>query len=64
MMKESCSAVFKGFNPQFAAIMINKKISDRFFINTKDLPKGVKGGNKGETLVNSPSGTVVCEKVT
>lgn len=37
-IKKAIAAIGENYNPKFAAIMINKKITDRFFAENKNLP--------------------------
>ncbi|KAM3131412.1 hypothetical protein pb186bvf_016484 [Paramecium bursaria] len=62
-IKKAIAAIGEQYNPKFAAIMINKKITDRFFAENKNLPQGVQAGKQGTSLINPPSGTIVSEKV-
>ncbi|CAK67978.1 unnamed protein product (macronuclear) [Paramecium tetraurelia] len=59
-MKNAIRSINKNYNPQFAVIMINKKINDRFF-----MVNGGGGQNQQkQTLSNPPSGSVIADKIT
>ncbi|CAD8091753.1 unnamed protein product [Paramecium sonneborni] len=52
-----------GYNPQFAYITINKKISDRFFLKVDDAPPQARKNSKSP-YINPVSGLVVADRIT
>jgi aubergine-like protein len=57
-IKSAFKRINENYHPQFAMIMINKKINQRFFASA---PGG--GRYKDKPLVNPPSGTIIADKV-
>ncbi|CAD8192080.1 unnamed protein product [Paramecium octaurelia] len=59
-MKNAIKSINKNYNPQFAVIMINKKINDRFFM----INGGGGQNQQKQQLSNPPSGSVIADKIT
>ncbi|CAD8170790.1 unnamed protein product [Paramecium pentaurelia] len=62
-IKKVISTYTAGYNPQFAFITINKKISDRFFMSIDDAPPQARKNTKSP-YINPVSGLVVADRIT
>lgn len=56
-------ANMNGKIPQIAYILVNKRISDRFFMNKNDAPSKIKDSTS-DSFINPLRGTIISDRIT